>query len=315
VTLIAGRNVWDGLGPIIDEAVHRRAAVAYAGKDAPRLLRLSLDDDVIVDGSDTALSAGVTSPDALAEWLEAGVNVWSLQDLHAKVVLLAGADGARTALVGSANASVHANVDLFEAVAVSGDAELCDRLEGQLDGWTALAELVDRDWIRQARTVYRPARRARRTGPRPVRLVIDERQPLWIGDYSYSDDPQPAAVIAHTARIQQQFSTAPAEVWTWTLPDQSLDRIRPGQNVVAVERRNFTRKPTAQAPVYQPSRVVRVDRQNRTVFLVADPGQHTVAFTDVARAVRESGAALEWNTDLPPAAAAAVYRLWHRPRR
>ena len=46
--------------------------------------QLQNDDVIIVDGSDDALAAGVTSPDTLAARLIAGVIVWSLPDLHAK---------------------------------------------------------------------------------------------------------------------------------------------------------------------------------------------------------------------------------------
>jgi hypothetical protein len=71
--------------------------------------------------SDAALVGGSTHPDALDHWMTAGAAVWSLQDLHAKVVLLDETDGGQLVLIGSANVSDRSNDDLLEAVVATNE--------------------------------------------------------------------------------------------------------------------------------------------------------------------------------------------------
>lgn len=155
VELLSGNHLWDHLRPLAATAVHRRVAIAYAGRNAARQLVLGDDDIVVVNGGAPALVAGSTNPDALAEWLEAGAAVWSLEDLHAKVVLLEQHNGTSLAVVGSANISDHSNDVLHEAVLLTCDPGVCEAVSEQLDRWVGQAKRVDAQWLRHATTIYR----------------------------------------------------------------------------------------------------------------------------------------------------------------
>lgn len=64
----------------------RCAAIAHLGQDAPTLLPLRAGDVLIVDASRAAVRAHLTSPAALAYYVDAGVRVLSSPNLHADVI-------------------------------------------------------------------------------------------------------------------------------------------------------------------------------------------------------------------------------------
>lgn len=85
-------------------------AVAYIGRDAPSLLPLQKDSILICDFSRSAVERGLTHPDALRAYLDAGVEIHSWVNLHAKVFSFGD-----VAYVGSCNASANSANVLTEA--------------------------------------------------------------------------------------------------------------------------------------------------------------------------------------------------------
>ena len=137
-THVGGEAAWSA----ITRAVARSrgtvyAAIGYVGMAAPDILPLKRGDVLICDASPGTVAAGATRPEPLATYLRRGVEVWSLEGLHAKTIVLPG-----RAFVGSANASATSRDDLVEVVVESTDTatrrELrlwMDRLPAiQLDG-------------------------------------------------------------------------------------------------------------------------------------------------------------------------------------
>ncbi len=87
------------------------AAISYVGRSADELLLLGVGDSVVFDGSDEALRGGLSSPAALRRWHDAGVQLYSLAGLHAKILLVEDTTGRVRPhlLVGSMNLSRHSN--------------------------------------------------------------------------------------------------------------------------------------------------------------------------------------------------------------
>jgi len=92
------------------------AVVAYVGADGPAVMPLRRGDSLVCDASPSAIKSRRTSAHSLLEYDRKGVAVYSLEDLHAKVIC------AKTfAWVGSANASENSRDHLIEAsIRVSG---------------------------------------------------------------------------------------------------------------------------------------------------------------------------------------------------
>jgi hypothetical protein len=81
------------------------------------VLPLKVKDTLVCDASSATVASGSTNPYTLKACLDAGVDVYSYPDLHAKVIV-----GQGTAWIGSANASRHSRDTLWEAVLETTDA-------------------------------------------------------------------------------------------------------------------------------------------------------------------------------------------------
>nr|BFE63970.1 hypothetical protein GCM10020063_084960 [Dactylosporangium thailandense] len=313
MTFIGGEHVWDRLCALTAGAAHRRVAVAFAGRNAAGILPLSVNDTVVVDGSDDALAAGSTHPDALATWLSAGAHVWSLPGLHAKVVLLEGADGARTAIVGSANISDRANSQLIEAVVTTDDHDCCQSISDELDRWVGMADPVDAAWLQRARTLYREPKQPRQGGGRRRGTRLDRKAPLWVGMSTPVAEPLSPAAEAEYKHVVQDDGRR-AEVEWWHLNDGDEGIVLPGHNVILVSNPSDREEPVGQATAWGPSKVVRVvpgSEQHRPVaILVRDPELARYRFSDVRATITGTGTAIDWERPLDVRAAVALYRMW-----
>lgn len=86
-------------------------AVAYFSSTGDRLLPIPKGSSMVVDASIATLAVGSTSPAALERLRKKGVDIYSAQDLHAKVYAFD-----NVVFIGSANASHRSATTLIEAV-------------------------------------------------------------------------------------------------------------------------------------------------------------------------------------------------------
>lgn len=108
-SLLHSKALW----PAITKAARStraHVAVAYIGRDAPVHLPLKKGSLMICDFSISALERGLTHPDAIRDYLKAGVEIHSSPGLHAKVFSFGD-----VAFVGSCNASSNSVKVLTEA--------------------------------------------------------------------------------------------------------------------------------------------------------------------------------------------------------
>jgi hypothetical protein len=109
-------KIWLEIGTL--RGKNRQAAIAYLGDSAPYLLRMFRSGDTLIcDASTERIRSGSTSKLALRELYDRGVNLYSLPNLHAKVLCIG-----NTAVVGSMNAST-SSVKQFEIAAFLTDAK------------------------------------------------------------------------------------------------------------------------------------------------------------------------------------------------
>ncbi len=98
----------------------RVAAIAYLGDSAPTLLQsFERGDTIVCDASDERIRSGTTSKAALSELLKRGVCLYSLKNLHAKVICIG-----KTAVIGSMNASTSSTQMREAAVFLTGSQEV-----------------------------------------------------------------------------------------------------------------------------------------------------------------------------------------------
>lgn len=179
-------GVWPAVKSAAATAGPRHAAIAFIGVDAPDLLyRFGSRDILVVNAGDDSLRAHATNPTALRAFVTKGVSVWSVTNLHAKVI----ATGGR-AVVGSANAS-HSSELSQEAVMISTQKST---ISGIVDFVSALVEVatpVDSDFIERAQEVWDsvPAPKRRVPGvngePRRPPLRPAQIREMSLDYYSY----------------------------------------------------------------------------------------------------------------------------------
>jgi hypothetical protein len=85
-------------------------AVPYLGEGAPVRLPLRSGDTLVTRFDDLAFKSGLVDPKAVVAYIEAGVEVHAVFNLHAKVFVFG-----RRAVVGSTNVSTHSAEHLIEA--------------------------------------------------------------------------------------------------------------------------------------------------------------------------------------------------------
>jgi hypothetical protein len=137
VRLLAGRDIWASITPLLAPRRNLVAAFGHVGPGAAALLPLQPGDTLITDASlDTVLS-GATSPHALLHWVKAGVIVHSLRGLNAKLVIAE--DDPSFVVVGSADVSAAGPRQLFEAVTVSHERQTVEEAQEAWLEWCDLA--------------------------------------------------------------------------------------------------------------------------------------------------------------------------------
>jgi hypothetical protein len=169
-----------------------KAAVAYFGAGANKLLPLKAGSILIVDMSTGAVGSGQTSPEDILALIKAGVEVHSVRNLHAKVFAFP-----RRVFVGSANVS-HSSADgLIEAVLTSDERSVISAVQTFVD--SLKGERVSPERAKALLKIYKKPRFGRTKDRAPV----PRHSPLWLvplvikewkeQDYQEADRARPEA--------------------------------------------------------------------------------------------------------------------------
>ena len=169
-TVLAGAEVWRTTAEAVKRARVVRAAIAYLGTGATRLLPLRKGSTLVVDMSLRAVRSGATNPHEVEKLLKRGVRVCTRASLHAKVVVTE-----RVAIVGSANASRHSRDHLDEVALAVRDPQVRRQLASVVESYGA--EPVRPEYLKLCKKEYRPPRANSAGGPQVTRA--ESRPKLW----------------------------------------------------------------------------------------------------------------------------------------
>ena len=201
--LLVAPKVWDEItGAALDAKQPAHAAMAYFGANGDRLLPLLPGSQLVVDASIPTIAAGGTSPAALARLKNRGVEIYSAQYLHAKVVAFD-----RIAFVGSANASAHSSNLLIEAVLCSENRATIRSVRNFVK--TLCITSLSSDDLRELSKYYRPPKvpGVHRNGRRYSSLIMDLT--LEQGGDRITQVQPPRAVWRHYFGINVDFVRRP----------------------------------------------------------------------------------------------------------
>ncbi|MGU3587462.1 phosphatidylserine/phosphatidylglycerophosphate/cardiolipin synthase family protein [Rhodococcus sp. C26F] len=259
-----------------------RVAIAYLDHTAPDLLPLRAGDQLIVNAARPAVRAHVTSPTALAHFLDAGVRVLSTPNLHTGLILTSD-----RVIVGPASASISSTV-ADETALITDDPDAIAAAHAFLDGLEDTV-VVDEVFLDSATAIWQIGRVVPLAGigsrtrtdhdllPTPVRRMFLRH----LDDYTPTDEDE-TLWAATTA--------------SWNRPDPSYHIIWIRQNTPGPDRRTRL----------QPGDVIlRISDDNTQLHppAVVDTGPHRIPHTRSAVAYR-----LRVRTDLDPIPVASAAR-------
>src|SRR5690348_15071619 len=113
---VIANTLWADVQAAAKNAPYRKAAIAYVTNE---LIEFRKGDVLIADASDHAIRCGATSATLLRRLNGRGVEIYSCNQLHAKVLLFGG-----TAVIGSANMSTSSKDKLVEAAVLTDHVSL-----------------------------------------------------------------------------------------------------------------------------------------------------------------------------------------------
>jgi hypothetical protein len=166
---------WERIQSLVEKQPGRcHVAVAYFGAGASKLLPLRTGSVLVVDMSERAVKSGQTKPSEISRLLRWGVEVHSVENLHAKVFVI----GSR-ALVGSTNVSSTSANGLVEALLETNAREPVResrRFVRELEG-----EVISLEYARQMQRFYKPPRFGKGKPKRELKHTHQPvHSPLWI---------------------------------------------------------------------------------------------------------------------------------------
>jgi PLD-like domain len=166
---ILSGDLWTTVSNLARKSKIMRAAIAYVSAD--KLIEFGKGDTLIVDASDEAIASGQTSATTLAKFHTAGAELYSLTNLHAKVLLLD-----RYAIVGSANLSARSEQTLVEAALLTDEPSPVTSTLQLIRQLQRRAILIDSAFIKRIKfiavTQQNRAGSSERTGERRVRIRV-----------------------------------------------------------------------------------------------------------------------------------------------
>jgi hypothetical protein len=200
--------LWNELKTRIAKAKMVRAAVAYIGNDAARMLRLREGDKLVVDMSLPRIRRGGTDPREIRKFMRDKVEVFSRASLHAKFFIID-----NIVIVGSSNISKHARDNQDEAAILTDDPAVLARALQTFE--LLCTEPVRKEYLKKCIAEYHPPLIAAvRQGNRPRRKRTLPPKVWIISGLDYGDVPERESSKAKRAvdQAEKKLHRADTEV-------------------------------------------------------------------------------------------------------
>ena len=317
---LANESLWSELQSRIRKAKRVRAAIAYFGTGAAKLLPLGKGDELVVDMSLGAVKQGQTNPHDIGTLMRREVTIFSRPNLHAKFII---AD--RTVIAGSANASNRSLKQLDEAGLMTSDAAAVKRAEVFFEH-LSVGSPVGPEYLKRCKAAYRHPRVGGKKGKKGTSHRASDAT-LWIigGLHPYAPPADEAEDIASEEAAAKADMNEPSkhslESLYYTKKPSHYDRMALGAWAVECYRDESGKR-----WVYPPYRLVRkasypIKRGQRYLLIFERPSrQEEMSLAQFRKRIRKVCPGLD--TDVPRtrpindgSQADAVLRLWTRAGR
>lgn len=150
VTLIT-KNIWATLTKAAKlSKTKSMVAVAYFGQQGASMLPLKKGSTLLVDASEKAVKSGQTCPAELLKLYYKGVQVYSLENLHAKLFVIG-----KELFIGSTNVSGNSSKLLQEAIVKTNDKQAIEDAKAFIESHTGTIEMGE-EQLMKLQQLYRP---------------------------------------------------------------------------------------------------------------------------------------------------------------
>lgn len=144
------KNIWKELTGVVKKSkVKSTIAVAYFGQNASKMLPLLDGSILLVDASEHAVKCGQTCPDELLKLYYKGVQIYSHENLHAKLFVVG-----KTLYCGSTNVSGNSANRLQESLLKTTDKKVVKDAKEFIDSLCRIE--LGEDELKKLSKIYRP---------------------------------------------------------------------------------------------------------------------------------------------------------------
>lgn len=261
-------KVWTQVTRLLDKRGNKTAEIAYVSKGTP----LSFEDgDVLIcDASDHAIKTGETDAATPKRFLNDGAELYSCQNLHAKILI-----SGDSVVIGSANLSTSSENYLLEASLITTRSQIRSQASAFIHNLIKVSARIDDDFIRHITSLpvkrgFRPlsARRGAKAEVEEIgsRYWVVNTHPL----ISYPEHEE-EYVEKGEEEAREALKNPDAEVsWIRSTGKGRFRRLaKPGDTIIEITK--YKRKAVVSAP-----RPILVRQQHRkwTRFYLGEPNRH-----------------------------------------
>lgn len=168
-TRLLTHDVWERLSVLSARPRKKYVAVPFLGRNARRHLKLRRGDVLVVKFDLGTIKSGATDPREILYFVSKGVEVHSVENLHAKVFVFG-----RTAIVGSTNISLSSARTLIEAGIETTDTQVVQKARDFV--LSLRGDIVEPQHARLMVKHYRSPRVSKRNLKHPPRI---RQSVLW----------------------------------------------------------------------------------------------------------------------------------------
>ncbi|MEN6433122.1 MAG: phospholipase D-like domain-containing protein [Smithella sp.] len=269
---VVSANLWPKIRRKAAVSKSKRVAIAYV-TDA-ELLPLQSGDLLVTDASDAAIAGGRSSAAVLANYLELGVALFSLDNIHAKVAILDD-----WAVIGSANASQNSATYYVEAAVITDRPDIVGQADKFVLSLAKSSTPINKPFIDRisAIPVVRPAGEPKRLLRRKQLPPLSEQRFWFLGipdDEPYHGDTNKVDAVADELKKELSEKSGSIE-WFWCNTSERFCKMAcVGDIVIDCWRPHAQTRSTKQVKVYRHARIAKIfqeDDVKAKVFLCIWP--------------------------------------------
>lgn len=228
---IITNNVWTQVIRLLKKRDSKVAAIAYVSKGTP--LSFGDGDVLVCDASDQAIKSGETDAPSLRRFLNAGAQLYSCPNLHAKVLI-----SGKSVVIGSANLSTSSENYLLEASLITTRSQIRSQVSALIHNIIKASAPIDDACIKHISSLpvtrrFRPFVRSRRPKVKETgsRYWVISTCPL---DKYHADEEKYIEQGEEEARKIVDDPNADISWIRWTGKDRFRQLAKPGDTVIEI---------------------------------------------------------------------------------